>query len=178
MKNHKAAIAVWFVANYLLIVIFVAILREPDLQQSSIYLTSALMYFFVFCIFWGFLQNHIKLSCESRNIELPSQKGMLGFLNELTNESLRFAPTLTLLVPLYYWAIRIVLLPLVWLKTGEWSEFTTCDVYMQFCNFDSHAIGLNVLINKIGQADFGFALAAMCFLIYLVAKQTENLISD
>lgn len=177
MRNHKVAISIWFVANYLLIVIFAAMLKEPSMQQSSVYITSAFIYYYVFCIFWGFLQNHIKLSCESRSIELPSNSGAVGFLNELTNDSLKFAPTFTLLVPLYYWMFRLVILPLGWLKTGEWSEFTTCDVYKQFCNFDSNALGLNILINKIGQADYGFLLATLCLIFYLLSKKTENLIS-
>ena len=52
---------------------------------------------------------------------------------------------------------------LMWLKTGEWIDSSTCRVLEILCNNNTSALGVNKILNWFGNNDAAFPLMAIMF---------------
>lgn len=163
MKNNKFATAVWFFFNVLLIELLLLALREVSGGGGVILYCAALaIYAYAFSFCWHALQTHIKDANDIAGFEEGKRNDFLRLIDSLTGNMLAMTPLWLLMVPIYYWMFRVAMLLISWLKTGEWSDFTTCDALPAFCNFESNAVGVNKIVNWIAANDFGIFLLVVC----------------
>lgn len=179
MKNNKFAFVVWFFCNYLTVAFYLSALRSIEATgyktlivslRGNLYLYVIATYAFIYAtsLLWHALQSHIDLANLS-NSENLEKNIFLQLIDELTNYILSKAVILLLLIPIYYWMIRIPLLLVLWLMHGEWQEYTTCDAIQSICDIDSQLIGLNKIIYWLGINDFGFFLLVVCIPLGLLS---------
>lgn len=175
MKNHKFATGVWLVFNVLLIELLLLALREVSGGGGTfMYCASLAIYVYAFSFCWDVLQTHIKDANEIKGIEEGNRSDFLRVIDSLAKDILDMSPLWLWLIPFYYWMIRITFLLIGWLKNGEWSVFTTCDVIPAFCYFESKALGLNKIIHWLAEMDFGFFLLMLCGFLGWITLQRKN----
>jgi hypothetical protein len=143
--------------------------------NNNFFLTALYLFFYVysFSIFWNVLQSHIKLANDNFN-QTTSKSKIVEVIDELTDEILSKSSYWLLIILFYYWAIRITLLAVGWLKKGYWVEFNTCDVLPLFCTYQTQAVGFNKIISWIGYNEFGFFLSVLLLLLSWIASKNSK----
>ncbi len=179
MKNNKLAYAVWLFFNFFAYALLVIVLRAihatgyktaiTDLPGNLyLYFISFAIYIYVVALFWNALREHINLADEIRGIQ--SNEGLFtSLMNSLSDWVLNESLLACVVLPLWYWMARVCVIVFDWLKTGEFVTYTTCDA-IHFCNIESSFIGLNLILNWIGNAEFGLFVSALGGLLFSLFK--------
>jgi hypothetical protein len=175
MKNHKLALTIWLVFNIFLLELFLVTWRESEASGLFVKCFSVAVYVYAFSFCWDALITHIKDSNEIAGIKHGERGAAFQLIDSLTAEVLSSATLWLWLLPVYYLMIRLAVLFFGWLKEGEWSTFTTCDVIPSFCYYQSNLVGLNKIISWIANNDFGFFLALVCGVCgWIASKRNEQ----
>lgn len=181
MKKHKIAYAVWLIFNFITYATLTLVLRNIyDLGHKTVVagVTGNLyLYFFTFSIYiycfaylWDFLQEHIALADGLQERKIQTNLMML-LADGLSNTVLSQAFLASFTLPICYWMARVFILVIGWLKYGEWIQYSSCDAIQPFCNFDSTFVGINIIVNWLGNNEFGFLLTLICFSLCFIFKQ-------
>ena len=131
------------------------------------------IYLYMFSLIWNLLQSHIKLADEISGNQ-TKKNTIVEAIDEISEGILYKSSHWLLLLPFYYWTIRVAFLAFGWLKNGYWSEFNTCDVLTIFCSYQTNAVGLKKIIRWIGFNEFGFFLTVLLLLLSWIASKNKN----